>query len=195
MGNGLHIEADELLGNGCNRTKAQQALDPGYHVAHSTLQRRGQPARPSLAIGEARLSVARMALPSTAPYPAPLREGLVDRRSAMADLGGEDDFTGGFIHDRQSSGLASWVEFNSQPLCLWVLHHSLENKREREAAQHRCLSLGEQEACVARMHRREWFPVGINDKHLRHAWFAPFRASCFQGKVGLDKVSERFVCR
>jgi len=149
----LHIEPDELLGNAGDGTDAQQSLDPGHHVAYSTLQRRGQPAGPSLAIGEARLSVARMATPSTVPYPTPLSEGLGARRSPMAELCGEDDFPRGLVHDRQPRGLASWIEFDAQPLCLWLLHHGFENKCEREAAQHRCLPLGEQEACVAWMHR------------------------------------------
>jgi hypothetical protein len=106
----------------------------------------------------------------------------------MEEFCGKENFATGIIDQGQPGRLAARIDLESQRPHLWLLDGHLEDQGERISPRHGCLARCQQQACISRMNGIERLVVLIDKKGVAHE-----RASCFQGKVRLDKVSNGFL--
>jgi hypothetical protein len=86
----------------------------------------------------------------------------------MTQFSCEDDCTRCIIDQGQPGGLTARIDLQTQRMNLWVLGHGFQDDRKRVAAKNSRFFLREQQARPPWMDRVQRFPVGINDKNVRH---------------------------
>src|SRR5262249_30003171 len=108
----LGVAADELQGEGSNRGKASQPLDPGEHVLEATLQRGRQLPPVPPPVGEAGRARARVPLPRGAPPPLPRGGAIAPPFAAVAELCGPQHppLPHGLVEEREPGRLAPRIE-------------------------------------------------------------------------------------
>jgi hypothetical protein len=138
-----------------------------------------------------------MACSSPTAYRSAVVERLLDLLAAVRKLRGKKHLPACIIHNGDPGDATPRVEFEAERLYLRLLYGRLEDEGKRVPFQHGSFSGLEQEASSAWMHRGEWLPIGIDEKHETH-WMTPLlfaEPPDEPGNVCLDNVQSGLTCK